>query len=300
MQETRRNQSGSMSLTRPGRVLAIGVGVLVLAVGCDRVDTGVRVQPRISSSRGTPPTRPVYRRPPVSLPPPAYTIHLGRSVNGTPLTLHVFGSGVEHVLVFGGIHGSEPTSAALAAALIDHLRTHPQATAGRTVAVLARANPDGLAAGRRTNAHGVDLNRNFPARNWRPGPSHGPFAGSEPETQALIRAVKMIHPSRIVSIHSIARGRHCDNYDGPAREIALRMARHNGYPVRDTMGYPTPGSFGSWAGRDMGLPVITLELPRDLDAAQCWRENAGALLAFIGSPGDIAGIGVDRIDTTAK
>ena len=59
------------------------------------------------------------------------------------------------------------------------------------------------------------------------------------------------------------------------------MARHNRYPVKASMGYPTPGSFGSWAGIDRGIPTVTLELPRDLSNAWVWRENAPALMTFI-------------------
>ena len=36
-------------------------------------------------------------------------------------------------------------------------------------AVVQCVNPDGLLAGTRQNANGVDLNRNFPASTWRPG-----------------------------------------------------------------------------------------------------------------------------------
>jgi protein MpaA len=201
------------------------------------------------------------------------------------LTLEVFGDGPERILIFGGIHGSEPTSAVLAAKLADHLRVNWALFAGKTIAILAEANPDGLARRSRTNANGVDLNRNFPAENWRRsrrGRRHyGSAPASEPETRAVIRAVKLVRPDRIVAIHSIRRGRHCNNFDGPARDLARSMASLNGYPVKATMGYPTPGSFGSWAGVDRRLPTITLELPSHLSGRQCWRENADALLAFL-------------------
>ena len=210
------------------------------------------------------------------------TFELGGSVKGTPLELEIFGNGPDAMLIFGGIHGDEPTSATVALALLSHLREHPEVCAGRTIAVLPVANPDGLAAGTRGNAHGVDLNRNFPANNWKKnGKRNGAAPASEPETQALMRALLVVQPNRIVSIHSIDRGRHCNNYDGPAATLASHMAEHNGYEVKPTMGYPTPGSFGSWAGIDRGIPTITLELPADASGAQCWEENRDALLAFI-------------------
>ncbi len=200
--------------------------------------------------------------------------------------MEVFGDGAESILIIGGIHGDEPTSAALASRLAGRLRENPALFRGRTIAVIAEANPDGLAAGTRKNANGVDANRNFPASNWRRARGRGAGAygdspASEPESRALIWAVERIKPVRVVSIHSIRRGRHCNNYDGPARALAELMARHNGYQVAPTMGYDTPGSFGTWLGVDRQIPVITLELPRDASADTCWVENEAALLAFI-------------------
>jgi protein MpaA len=146
-------------------------------------------------------------------------------------------------------------------------------------------NPDGLLTGRRTNANGVDVNRNFPARNWRrfkhPLFDNGPSPGSEPETKAVIRAVEEMRPGRIVSIHSIDGDKQCNNFDGPADWLATVMAESNGYPIRPTMGYPTPGSLGSWAGIDRKIPVVTLELPRKLDGESAWRQNRDALLGAI-------------------
>ena len=90
-------------------------------------------------------------------------------------------------------------------------------------------------------------------------------------------------PEWIISIHSIARGKHCNNYDGPARWLAEAMYRHNGYPVTATMGYPTPGSLGSWAGIDKQIPIVTLELPREDPGMSAWMQNRDALLAAIAS-----------------
>jgi len=65
-------------------------------------------------------------------------------------------------LVVGCIHGSEPAGIAIATALA---RGSPPAQAD--LWIVPDLNPDGVAVGTRQNAHGVDLNRNFPVR-WRP------------------------------------------------------------------------------------------------------------------------------------
>jgi len=167
----------------------------------------------------------------------------------------------------------------VAECLVACLRNWPGGWDGPPVAVLPRANPDGLVRGTRTNARGVDLNRNFAARNWRPGVG-GPRPESEPETRAVLRAIATTAPARIVSIHSITPGRACNNYDGPARRIARAMHLANGYPVVDRLG-PCPGSLGNWAGVDRGVPIITLELPRGVGGREAWEANREALLLVV-------------------
>jgi murein peptide amidase A len=209
---------------------------------------------------------------------------LGHSVEGRPIVVHTFGTGSVGTLVMAGIHGDESSTLVLAERLIFMLSHGELSDVLQTssVAIIPVANPDGVQRGTRTNARRVDVNRNFPASNWgtsRKGTYHGgPAALSEPETVAIQKAVQTLRPRRIISIHSITRGRHCNNYDGPAEQLAQRMAKHNGYPVTANIGYPTPGSFGSWAGIDLQIPVITLELPRDLPGELAWQSNRAALI----------------------
>lgn len=233
-----------------------------------------------------PPTTPQTAVVETWLPPPHMTTEiLGHSVEGRPIVLHRFGDGPVATLVIGGFHGDEPTGITLAQKLIELLQTGNVQLDTHSVAIIPVANPDGYAKGKRANARRVDINRNFPAKNWattRPGTYHGGKAPlSEPETVILKNAVESLHPRQIISIHSIGRGRECDNYDGPGEELAKRMSLYNGYPVRDNIGYPTPGSFGSWAGIDRQIAVITLELPRELPGEQAWQDNREALIAAL-------------------
>jgi len=204
-------------------------------------------------------------------------------VNGLPIDMRVFGDAPEAtpVLVMGGIHGNETSSIDVASKLIELLEKDPQLIGDHKVTIIRIANPDGFAAGKRVNGHGVDLNRNFPATNFKSSPRFGNAPQSEPETRAILKALDALRPRLLISIHSIDKGRQCNNYDGPAEDIARRMSQHNGYPTVATIGYATPGSLGSYAGIDRQIPMITLELPRDLSSEAAWQQNREALLEAI-------------------
>ncbi len=106
-----------------------------------------------------------------------------------------------HMLVVGCIHGNEPAGVGIA----ERLESVPLPSES-DLWIVENANPDGVAAGTRTNARGVDLNRNFPWR-WRrqghPGDQHysGPDALSEPESRQLAGLISKLRPSVSVWFH---------------------------------------------------------------------------------------------------
>jgi len=189
----------------------------------------------------------------------------GRSVLGLPLEVWR-PSGDCRLLVFAGIHGEEPeTTYALSRALRQFPEPLPHA------AVVLAANPDGLIRGTRGNARGVDLNRNFPARNWAPAPvthrstledpsdvrlSPGDAPGSEPEVRALLALITELRPRAVVALHAPLA---CID-DAHDTALGRRLATQTGMPLVRDVGYPTPGSFGSW-GTDHEVPVVTYEFP---------------------------------------
>lgn len=259
-----------------------------ILVGCQKPTT----QPCTSQVQ-LPPEMESRTLPPLATPHPAAkpaeeTVAMGTSVECRPIEAKVFGREGELTLIMGGFHGNEATGVEVCYSLIRYLREHPALYQSCRIAVIPEVNPDGVAHRTRTNRNGVDINRNFPASNFPAKPS-AKFAGgrrpaSEVETHAVLLAVRRLQPARIVSIHSISSGRHGNNYDGPAHQLASTMSRHNGYPILPTMGYETPGSFGTWAGVDHRIPTITLELPRNASGAQCWEANREALLAAVRCP----------------
>ena len=93
-----------------------------------------------------------------------------------------------------------------------------------------------------------------------------------------MRVLRDFEPQRILAVHSPL---HCINYDGPAERLARRMATASGYPLRASIGYPTTGSLGSYAGLDLAIPTITLELRGNTTADDEWRSLRRALEIFV-------------------
>jgi protein MpaA len=186
-------------------------------------------------------------------------VQLGASVRGRPISARVFGGTGPPVLILGGIHGDEPSSVRLVERLARRLEREPRAAGGRKVVLIPRANPDGLAAGTRGNARGVDVNRNFPAANFRRSRRHGSAPLSEPEAAVLAAAIRSYGPSCVVSVHGPLK---CIDPDGgPSSDrLARAMANLGPLPVKDLPAHA--GSLGSYAGQDLGLTMITVELER--------------------------------------
>ncbi len=196
----------------------------------------------------------------------------GDSVNGRPLAIRDFlpaDAGEDHdlprVLIIGGIHGDEYSSISIMFRWMEIVaRSEPEFH----WRFMPATNPDGLLDGQaiRQNANGVDLNRNFPSTDWndsaleywinntgsnpRRYPGDGP--SSEPETRWLVSQIEEFAPSVIVSVHAPY---HLLDFDGPANppERIGELYLHQ-------LGV-FPGSLGNYAGIDLGIPVVTLELP---------------------------------------
>ena len=186
------------------------------------------------------------------------------------------------VLVLGGIHGDEPTATVLALRWIELARQIPAQSHWRFLPAL---NPDGLLAKKpsRTNAHGVDLNRNFPTPNWqneaasywgkrtkkdpRRWPGDKPL--SEPESKLVFDQMASFAPQLIVSIHAPYGVLDFDGPTIPPQKL--------GRLYLDQIGI-YPGSLGNYAGVHRGIPVVTIELPHasrppsEAETRQMWLD----------------------------
>src|SRR4051794_8087361 len=135
----------------------------------------------------------------------AASLLFGHSADDRPLRAMRVGEGPVKVLVVGSIHGNETAGRAVIARL---RRATPPA--GVELWLVDTVNPDGVRRGTRQNARGVDLNRNF-GRRWAGGGRAfdtyfpGPSAFSEPESRAVRRLVRRLHPAVTVWYHQHMR-----------------------------------------------------------------------------------------------
>lgn len=174
------------------------------------------------------------------------------------------------ILIIGVVHGDEPQGKFL---IENYLRTNPK-TKNRLLFIPC-LNPDGLLNNTRQNANGVDLNRNFPTQNWGVNVSDnseqnseyfgGENPSSEVETKFVIEILEEFPPNLILTIHAPYK---VVNYDGSAKEAATKISEIINYPIQKEIGYPTPGSFGTYAGVEKNIPTITLELDEEIDVKE--------------------------------
>lgn len=174
---------------------------------------------------------------------------------GTPET-----SKGDCILIIGVVHGDEPQGEFLINNYLNNVAALPQ-----NLLFIPSLNPDGQELETRTNANEVDINRNFPTENWELGERNRYFGGEEPaseiETRFVIDVVEKYMPKLIITLHTPFK---IVNFDGEAREISEKIGEIFNYPVEESIGYPTPGSFGTWAGVERQIPIITIEMDEEI------------------------------------
>lgn len=197
----------------------------------------------------------------------------GTSLKGRPLTAYIFGSSGPVTMYVGGIHGTEPSSTSLMRAWLGELENNPTRYAGKRIVVVPAINPDGLAAGTRTNSRGVNLNRNFPTDNWSKsikdtdgthtsGGGESPL--SEPEAAALAKLSTDYNPRLLLSFHAIG-GLAIGDQGGYSAAYAARYASMVGYRDGTNSGntnfdYNISGAYEDWSYTKAGIPSIVIEL----------------------------------------
>ncbi len=209
----------------------------------------------------------------------------GASVQGRPLLYNEFkGSGNSVTLLICSVHSDENTCYQCFR-LNNLLRKNPRLLTNRLI-IVPLLNPDGFLKEHktRTNANGVDLNRNLPSSDWQqlavnawiqryssdPRRNPGPTPNSEPENHFLLNLIEQFQPDKIISIHSPLDFLDLDFLEQPSDDknllqvskkavaLATDISKNSNFRFRS---YNTfPGSLGRY-GSEWCIPIFTFELP---------------------------------------
>ena len=162
------------------------------------------------------------------------------------------------ILIIGVFHGDEPQGEFFISSYLENNKFSGK----NALYFIPRLNNTDV----RQNKNGVDLNRNFPTKNWVLGEKNDYYGGtkpnSEPETNFLVDLIDENKFDAIITIHSPYK---TINYDGPAESLAKSISDILGYPPSSDIGYETPGSFGTYCGVERSIPTITIEIDENED-----------------------------------
>jgi protein MpaA len=210
-------------------------------------------------------------------PDPKRQFRIGRSVDGRAIDAIRIGDPTSptKALVVGCIHGTECAGTAVTTILA-------RSSTKVDLWIVPNLNPDGFARGTRQNAHGVDLNRNFPSE-WTAGPRGPEYPGprplSEPESRLAARLIRSLKPSVTIWYHqpqALVRAW------GQSIPEARRYAQLAGMRFR-AIRWPR-GSAPNWQNHTFpGTSSFVVELPAGpLTNASAGRK-ARAVLTLLGS-----------------
>lgn len=171
------------------------------------------------------------------------------------------------ILVFSLIHGDETPAGTVGRYWMERLEQIDPRNEWRVIPIL---NPDGLKNKTRTNANNIDLNRNFPTRDWselammywkkqtssNPRRFPGNEAASEPETKCAMKQIEDFKPDFIVSVHTPLK---VLDFDGPKVSPPPKFD----YLPWKSLGH-FPGSLGRYMWFERQTPVLTMELKESL------------------------------------
>ncbi len=199
----------------------------------------------------------------------------------TPVFQYDFGSSGPDILIIGGVHGDEPEGVVAARGVLQ--RAQQEFPFALRLCLIPEFNIEGILLKSRGNSRGVDLNRNLPTKDWtavaaKPRYNPGTEACSELENQALVRLLDSRNFKFIVSLHS---WNPMLNVNGPCSPEAEILHKLTGYSIEPDIGYPTPGSLGTFTGKERQIPTLTYEVQRELEFAEINRVHVPALWTML-------------------
>jgi protein MpaA len=223
--------------------------------------------------------------------------------NKKPLMFVTFGNSSKNCVLFlGGVHGDELPTVYLMFKLAHYVKENPSLFQDKCIVIAPLLNTDGFLSNQqtRTNANGIDINRNFPTKDWktkaiRQWKAKGKIAryypgakpASEQETLFQTALIKRFGPQKILSAHSPLN---FFDYDGPSSDLDSfekwmeQICKEINHHLKK-FGY-YPGSLGNYAGHERNIFTLTLELPSSdpKRGGEYFQKFQPSILKFINLP----------------
>ncbi len=206
---------------------------------------------------------------------------IGKTVKGRNIVAWRLGvpTSSRKVVILAAMHGNERGPSRI----LNNLRDG-RPIRGADIWVVPTYNVDGAVAHRRQNAHGVDLNRNYP-RHWvhLTGSYYsGPRAASEPETRAIMAFLKAVRPAYVVSFHQPLNGVGRAGPKGAA--LVKRLHRGLRLPVKSfNCSSVCHGTMTEWFNANFPGVAVTVEYGRGVSRKQARRTGPNGLLRAVGA-----------------
>ena len=183
------------------------------------------------------------------------------------------------VVILGAMHGNETGPSRIIYNLRDGRPIN-----GADIWVIPQYNRDGVVRHTRQNAHGVDLNRNYP-RNWKKmggATNSGPSAASEPETKAIMAFLRKVRPNYVVSFHQPLNG--VGRTVGRGSSFVQRLHRGLHLPVKSfNCSGECHGTMTEWFNANFSGVAVTVEYGRGVSRKQATRTGPTGLLRAVGA-----------------
>ena len=203
------------------------------------------------------------------------TIKIGNSTLGQSIeTFTTTGTFIDKkILIMSGLHGDEIEGVALTTMLLSHFTTQGAGIIDHLI-FTPISNPDGFSLNQRWNINRIDLNRNWPTKDWSPkitNPRYppGPTAESEVETKAFRKFVEESKVKFVIDLHSykdsVLLPLFYDNSDKLTSELN-NLATELKIPIeyeQDNLGYAISGGFHTWCYENK-IQNLTIELEKGM------------------------------------
>lgn len=233
---------------------------------------------------------------------------IGMTFDKRSIPMLVFGYGKKEIVVSGGVHGRESINPIVLIQMAEDYITKKSSffESQGCIYMIPLLNPDGYEIARmdhalwKTNAKGVDINRNFPSRMFKEKWEND-MPGSEEETKALMKVLYSVNPDGYLDYHSRGktiyyyRSQMSKEYNKKQLKIAKALAYSTGYslefPENEIESNDSGGNTVHFFSEYFEKPALTIETVFDeerfpLDAklqAETYAEIKDTLRVFLKS-----------------